>query len=56
MATEEDRAELYRQQQIAREAAERERLAQLAGNPAARAALNEAWRPVRDRTRDEPRA
>lgn len=45
MATEEQRAAAYRAQMLARARARAERCAALAGDPVARAALSEAWKP-----------
>lgn len=51
---EESRAQLYRQQQAAGLAARRVRQALLAGSVAARAALEEAWRPLTGPLRWDP--
>lgn len=54
--TEEERAVAYRAQAAARLQARKDQLAALAGDPAARAALEENWAPLRDWMREQQSA
>lgn len=46
MTAEDDRAEVWRQQQAARAQAQRDRLVELQGNQAAREQLRTSWQPA----------